>query len=276
MLSKRIFLHSLLLTVLLPGFAQSVRTPVSATYIGLGAYSQNHTDVFSFTANQAALAGVKQNAIGVFGEQRFITEGLQMFSAAGAFRTKQGNFGVQADYFGFKNYNESQLGLAYGRMLSEAIDVGIQFNYFSFRIPGYGASSAVTAELGAIAHLTEQLHAGVHVYNPVGGQLSKTKDEKLGAAYTFGLGYEASKSFLVSVEVIKQEDIPVNVNAGVLYNFAKQFFARAGFSSATESPYGGAGISWNNFRVDVCASYHPQLGFTPGMMLVYNFTNSDE
>lgn len=274
MLRKKLFLLQLLLLVVLHVFAQSVRTPVAATYIGLGAYSQHHTDVFSFTANQAALAKIKQGAIGAYGEQRFLAEGLQMFSAAGAFKTKHGNFGLQADYFGFKNYNESQLGVAYARMLGEAIDVGIQFNYFSFRIPGYGSSSTVTAELGAIAHLTEQLHAGIHIYNPIGGQLGKTKDEKLGAAYTFGVGYEASKSFLVSIEIIKQEDVPVNVNAGILYNFHRQFFARAGFSSATESPYGGAGISWNNFRLDVCASYHPQLGFTPGVMLIYNFNTA--
>jgi hypothetical protein len=79
----------------------------------------------------------------------------------------------------------------------------------------------------------------------------------------------------VSAEIVKQEDLPVNINAGVQYNFLKQFFARVGIASENESPYAGAGISWNNTRLDVSASYHPQLGFSPGLMVIVNFKNKE-
>jgi hypothetical protein len=55
------------------------------------------------------------------------------------------------------------------------------------------------------------------------------------------------------------------------YNFDKQFFARFGIASQNGTPYGGAGVSWENFRIDVSASYHPQLGISPGLMLIVNF-----
>ncbi len=252
-----------------------MRRPVSAPYIGLGAYSIYHADAFSFTSNQAALAQIKNAAIGVYGERRFLLAETSMYSAVGVLATKNGNFGLQADYFGFKNYNESQLGVAYARSLGSKIDIGIKFNYYSYRIPGYENSAAVTFEIGAIVHLTDQLHAGIHFYNPVGGALSKTRNEKLGSVYKFGLGYEPSEKFLISAEFVKQEDIPVNINAGVQYNFAKQFFARVGIASENESPYAGAGISWNNIRLDVSASYHPQLGFSPGLMLIVNFKSNE-
>ncbi len=119
------------------------------------------------------------------------------------------------------------------------------------------------------------MNAGIHFYNPVGGNLSKTNNEKLGSIYKFGIGYEASESFLISAEIVKQEDLPVNVNAGVQYNFLKQFFARVGIASENESPYAGAGESWNNIRLDVSASYHPQLGFSPGLMLIINFKSKE-
>lgn len=251
--------------------AQSLRRPVAASYIGLGAYSINHIDVFSFSSNQAALAQIKSPAIGVYGERRFLLSATNMYSAVVAMPTEHGNFGFQADYFGYKNYNESQLGIAYARSLGTKLDLGIKFNYYSFRIPGYQNASAVNFEIGAIAHLTEKLHAGVHFYNPVGGNLSKTGNEKLGSIYKFGIGYEASENFIISAEIVKQEDLPVNINAGVQYNFAKQFFARFGIASENESPYAGAGISWDNLRLDVSASYHPQLGVSPGLMLIVNF-----
>lgn len=254
--------------------SQSLRKPIAASYVGLGAYSVNHTDVFSFSSNQAALARIKDPAFGVYGESRFLLAETNMYSAVLALPTEHGNFGFQADYFGFKNFNESQLGIAYARSLGDKLDLGIKFNYYSLTIPGYQRSSAINFEIGAITHLTDKIHAGIHFYNPVGGYLSKTNREKLTSMYKFGIGYEASENFLVSAEVVKTEDVPVNVIAGVQYNFEKQFFAKAGILTENGSPYAGAGIIWDNLRLDVSASYHPQLGISPGLMLIVNFKSS--
>ncbi len=255
--------------------AQSVRRPIAAPYIGLGAYSINHVDAFSFTSNQAALAQMKNAAIGVYGENRFLLNATNMYSAVVIMPTTEGNFGIQIDYFGFKNYNESQIGIAYARSLGRKLDIGVKFNYYSFRIPTYQGSSAVNFEMGVIAHPTDKLNVGFHFYNPVGGNLSKTNNEKLSSIYKFGIGYEASESFLVSAEIVKQEDLPVNVNAGIQYNFQKQFFVRAGINSENGSPYAGAGLSWNNIRLDVSTSYHAQLGLSPGIMLIVNFKSKE-
>lgn len=255
--------------------AQSLRAPIAASYVGLGAYSINHVDAFSFTANQAALAQIKNSVIGVYSENRFLLNATNLYSAVVAMPTTQGNFGIQIDYFGFKDYNESQIGLAYARSLGSKLDIGVKFNYYSFRIPAYQSSSAVNFEIGAIAHLTDKLNAGIHFYNPVGGNLSKTNNEKLASIYTFGIGYEASESFLVSAEIEKQEDLPVNINAGVQYNFQKQFFVRVGINAENESPYAGAGVIWKDIRLDVSASYHPQLGISPGLMLIVNFKSKE-
>ena len=255
--------------------AQSIRRPIAASYIGLGAYSIHHVDVFSFSSNQAALARVKNFSVGVYGEDRFLLTAANMYVAVVALPTKQGNFGIEIDYFGFKNYNESQIGFAYARNLGRLLDIGLKFNYYSFRIPAYQNSSTINFEIGAIAHLTDKLNAGIHFYNPVGGNLSKTKNEKIGSIYKFGIGYEASESFLISAEIVKQQDLPVNVNAGIQYNFLKQFFARAGIATENESPYAGAGVSWNNLRLDISASYHPKLGFSPGLMLTVDFKSKE-
>jgi len=267
---RKISLFYLLLFLSNCLIGQSLRKPIAASYIGLGAYSLNHSDVFSFSSNQAALAQIKTASFGFFSEKRFSLAETNMFSGVFALPTPLGNFGFQADYFGYKGFNESQLGIAYARSLGEKIDVGIKFNYYSFRIPGYQNSAAVNFEIGAIAHLTEKLHAGIHFYNPVGGDLSKTDHEKLSSVYKFGIGYEASESFLISAEFVKQEGLPINMNAGVEYNFAKQFFARVGIASENESPYFGAGVSWDQIRIDVTVCYHPQLGISPGLMLILN------
>lgn len=257
-------------------FCQAIKQPVSARYIGLGAYTINHVDAFSFTSNQASLARVKNATCGVYGERRFLLAEAGMYTAVIALPTKNGNFGVQADYFGFKNYNESQIGLAYAKSLGAKLDVGVKFNYYGFRIPAYGNTSAINFEIGAIAHLSEKLNAGIHVYNPIGGKLSKQHGDKLSSIYKFGVGYEASEIFFVCSEIIKVEDDPVNVNIGFQYSFQKRFFVKAGIATETTNSYAGVGISWKNFRLDISGSYHPQLGFSPGLLLIINFKTNQE
>lgn len=261
--------------ILLASFAcmaacsQVLRRPVAAVYTGLGAYSIHHADVFSFTANQASLAGLKSTAAGVYAERRFLLTALSSYQAAAAIPTSSGNFGLKAVYSGAAEYNETQLGLAYARSLGSRMDVGVQFNYNGIRIAGYGNASAISFEAGTVLHLSDVLHAGIHVNNPVGGKFGKAQQEKLPAVYTAGIGYEASEKFFVSMEVAKEEEQPVTVNAGLQYRFLPVLLARAGVSAATSSVWLGIGLLWRTLRVDVTASYHPQLGVTPGLLLIF-------
>ncbi len=253
--------------------AQSLRYSIALPYVGLSAYSTQQTNPISFTANQAALAGVKQAGMGLYGEKRFLLAATNAYALAIAMPTKLGNFGVGLNYAGFKNFNENKIGLAYAKSLGAKVDIGIQFNYYSYRIPSYGSASSINFEAGTIIHFTDKLNGGIHVYNPLGGKLSNTDNEKLASAYKVGLGYDASENFFISSEVIKEEDKPVNVVAGFQYHFARQFFVRAGFISGSSTPFAGAGIGWKNMRLDVSGSYHPQLGFSPGILLIANFGN---
>ena len=256
--------------------AQSLRYSLAQPYISLSAYSFQQNDPLSFTGNQAALAQVKSAGIGVFGEKRFMLSEISVYTLGASLPTRLGNFGILLNYAGFKNFNENKVGLAYARKLGKMIDVGIQFNYYGYRIPVYKNAATINFEIGAMLHLTDKLNAGLHVYNPVGGKLGTSTslsmdDEKLASAYKFGLGYDASDKLFISSEIIKEEDKSVNVIAGLQYQFAKQFFAKAGFISESTTAYAGAGVAWKNLRLDISSSYHPQLGFSPGLLLIMNF-----
>jgi hypothetical protein len=270
-LVHRICLFIIAVTAAIPARSQTSRRPVGASYTGLGAYSISHTDVFSFVSNQASLAQIKNTAVGIYSERRFLLSELNYYSAAFALPTQSGNFGINAGYFGFSDYNESQIGLAYARKLGSKIDLGVQFDYNSIQIAGYGNSTAVNFQIGAIMHFSEKLNAGIHVYNPVGGKFGKDQQEKLASAYKAGMGYEASDKFFVSAEIQKIENLPVNILAGMQYKFLPQLMARVGINTETSVAYMGFGLQLKSFRLDVTASRHPQLGISPGLLLLYNF-----
>ena len=275
-MKTKILLLALLIINVNQLLAQSLRYSLAQPYISLSAYSLKQNDPLSFTGNQAALAQVKSAGIGVFGERRFMLSETSVYTLGASLPTRLGNFGIQLNYAGFKNFNENKIGLAYARRLGKLVDIGVQFNYYGYRIPSYGNASTINFEIGAMLHLTDRLNAGIHVYNPVGGKLGKNSDEKLAASYKFGLGYDASDRFFISSEIIKEEDKAVNVIVGMQYHFAKQFFVKAGFISESTTAYAGAGVAWKNLRVDISSGYHPQLGFSPGLLLIINFKPTEK
>lgn len=260
---------SLWLIFALSGYCQT-RDRLSSPAVGQGAYSLHHLDAFSFTCNEACLASQKNMAIGIFGERRFLLDALNYYTIALVIPTSKGNFGLEADYFGFKNYNESQLGIGYGKSLGSKVSVGIRFNYYMVKVPGYISATSMNYEAGAMFHLSEKLHAGIHVYNPVGGKLGKS-GEKLASIYKFGMGFEPSDKFFISTEIIKVELKPVNVLAVIDYNFKKRLFVKLGISSENTIAFATAGISFKDLRIDVSGSYHPVLGISPGLSLSYEF-----
>lgn len=256
--------------------AQIVRQPPSVKYVALNAYSKSFTDVFSATNNQASVADLKTGGFAVYGERRYMFEELKAFTSVLAIPTKSGTIGFQGDYFGGAGFNESELGLFYARKVTKAVDVGVQFNYYNVRIAGYGTASAMNVEVGAIIHLTASLHAGLHIYNPTGSKLGNTGNEKLAEVYKAGVGYEASPQLFISAEVVKQEQQRIAVNAAMQYNLHKNIFLKTGISTLLNNIYGGISYQFAIARVEAYAAYHPQLGLTPGIMLIVNFKKTDE
>ena len=267
----KIFILIVNLIPLIYAEAQVVRQPVSVLYPALGAYSKNFSDIFSGTSNQASLATLKTAAFAVYGERRFMLDELNTYTTIIAIPTTSGTVGFQADYFGSSSFNESRIGVIYGRKITSAIDVGVKFNYLLVKVAGYGAAAAVNFEAGAIFHLTDRLHAGFHVYNPASSKLGKNGTDQLASAYCFGIGYEASESLFVCTEIVKREAKPVSVNAALQYNLHKKVFIRCGISADNNISFGSVGLNIGFGRIDVNTAYHPQLGFTPGLLLLINF-----
>ncbi len=252
--------------------------PIAARYLPLGAYSNKFNDVFGARANAASLSTLKKGGIGVYGEKRYGVENLNMYAMSAALQTNSGNFGVYGSYFGFSQSNQAQLSLAYGRKITQAIDIGASFHYHTINQSGiYGSSSAITGSLSMLLHLSEKITAGFNIYNPFRASWSKVADdERLPARYTFGMGYDASDKFYLTAELEKEESQPLNVNVAMHYQFIPQLFVRGGVASQTSSYFAGLGMVFSDFRLDLATSFHPQLGVSPGVVLMYQFGKNKE
>ena len=238
----------------------------------MSAYSIHQTDAFSFTGNQAALAYMSHFSAGSYSERRFLLQELSIYQMAVTLPTASGNFGICGNYMGFMEQNETKMGLAYGRKLSDWLQAGVQFNYHTFQTAGYGSASAVSLAAAAIISLSEQLHMGLQINNPSKTKIGKESAERLPLVYTAGLGYEPSESLFLTAAMEKIEAKPLNIKTGLQYKLNDIVAVRGGVETATASFYLGLGIWLQAFRLDAVATIHPQLGFTPGLMLTYTPT----
>ncbi len=257
--------------------AQAIMQPVGARYLEMGAYSSHNVDIYGTRTNPASLSQLPQASVAVYGEKRFQLQDLNYYSASFGLPTKSGTFALHGSYFGFDLSNQTQLSLAYGRKISSKVDIGAAFHYHQVNQADiYGNASAITGSIGILLHLTDKIHAGVSTYNPFRVAYDKDKEERLPSQYNFGIGYDASDKLFVSAELVKEEYQGLNVNASFQYRFVKQFFIRAGIATQTTNYFVGLGFRLKDFRLDVATSYHPQLGLSPGLLLLFDFGKKKE
>ncbi len=270
---KKLFYSSFYL--LLIGQAQSQHSYSTSFYPGSGTYSKKFADALSFVSNPATLSQIKVAGVGLFAERKYSLKELSFYTTALAIPTSYGGFGIIARYNGFKDYNETQFGLAYSKSLG-SIDIGAQFNYYSVSIAGYGSSGVVTADAGMIWHILERVNVGIVIMNMVAGKLKSIEAEKPAIGYKLGIGYDISPLVFLSTEIVKEENNLVNIIAALQYKVDDKFFLRGGIYTSTTSPWLGAGLAWKNFRVDITSSYHPQLGISPGLFILYTIKQNKE
>ena len=239
----------------------------------MGNASLASKDVWSLFHNPAGLAFLKNAEAGISYEKRFslkelATNGL----AVGVPIGKTGTIGLNATYFGFKNYNENQIGLAYAKRFSNKISGAVKINYQSFNIGDeYGSRSVLTAELGMQAMVIRNLWLGAHIYNPTQASLADIPEENLPSVFSLGAGYIFSDKFNVELSAEKNSDEPTMIHTGIEYHPIKQFWLRAGMTSKPFNSSFGFGLELSNLLLDFAAGFHQQLGFTPTLSLTYHF-----
>ncbi len=255
-------------------------TPQGARSSGLANSSVTLFDVWSVFNNQAGLARVNSISAGIYYENRFLVKSLSSGSFAFALPTDYGTFGLSYYSFGTSGYRESKYGLAYGRSLGDKLNVGLQLNYLSTVLPeNYGKFSGVNAELGVQAKLTDELIIGAHIYNLNRMKLPTLDDkilEYVPTIFKVGLQYKVSPKVILLSEVSKDIDNAISFRAGTEYSPNEILYIRIGVATNPSNYSFGFGYKLKSIALDISASYHQILGFTPQVGFNWNLNSSSD
>ena len=252
--------------------------------LSLSSFSQNYdskssslancglteTSVWSNFTNQAGLAEINQITIGVGTENKFLLQELSTHTAVFALPVNGGVFGLNISYTGFELYNESKIGLAFAKKLSESFNVGIQIDYLGvFAEESTNNRNNFTFEIGAQKRLMRELTLGAHIFNPIGVKLNE--QENIPSIFKLGLRYDANTKVAIFTEGELESEQNAKLKIGLEYKIIEQIQLRTGFSTNPAQNTFGIGYSIKNIQLDIAVKRHQILGYSPQFSVSSNF-----
>jgi len=239
-------------------FAQNT----DVTSNSLGGCGLTQTNVWSNLSNQSGLAEITQLSVGVSTKNSFGIKELSTHVAIFALPVSGGVFGLNVAYTGFELYNETKIGLAFGKKLSKSFNVEIQVDYLGIYADGStNNKNSFTFEIGAQKRLMRDLTLGTHIFNPIAVKLNET--EVIPAIFKLGLRYDANSKVSVFTETELENGENGILKAGLEYKMIEQLQLRTGFSTNPAKNTFGIGYSLDNIQVDIAIYRHQLLGYSP-------------
>jgi len=230
--------------------------------------------LWSVSHNQAALGFYNHLTAGFYHENRFALSEFSLHSMAFSLPTGTGTFGLSCSYFGYSVYNESKIGLGFGKALNKKFSAGLQFDWLNTHISDEtGNTGAMAIEAGILAKPIENLSIGFHIFNPTVSSFSNlARKEQIPVIMRLGIGYEYREKVFLAFET--EKDLKMNppfFKAGIEYRIIQNLYARTGvIISNLVSHAAGVGMILKRMEIDLAFSHHQILGYTPHFSIHYN------
>jgi len=229
-------------------------------------------DAFSYHHNPGALGFVEEGTAGISYESRYALKELQSQSIAVAVPLKVGVISGGGQFYGYETYRTTRAGLGYSMKLSEKISAGVQFNYLGMNLGSYyGSKHGISAELGALAKLTDKVSIGFSVVNLGRAKLADFKDDRFGTLLRLGISYQLIEELLIVAEIEQEVTYDTRLRAGIEYHPIDLLYIRAGVQGAPMDFAFGFGLKYERFKLDLSTQYNQVLGWTPAASFIVNF-----
>jgi hypothetical protein len=219
--------------------------------------------------NPAGLANLKSTTFGLCYSNYFQVPELGMAAVSCGIPTKTGNYSLSFMSMGYSLFRQSQASLSYGRQFGTKIRAGIGLHYLQINQPtGYGNLNAVIPSLGLQLIPLKWMTMGLHVYNPSRQQYIPSGYQRIPSGFQTGMGFSLGDEVLLCIEAEKSRKESPKYYGGVEITVQKKVPIRFGISSGRFAEFSfGIGFRSRKLTIDLAATRHPILGFSPAISL---------
>ncbi len=246
--------------------SQTSNYPTGARQAAMGMTSTALSDIWSVFNNPATLARQEKSGVALNYENKFLLKELGQGSLAGLLPTKAGVFGLGIKQFGGQLYSETFAGIGYGRSFGHNFSAGVRLDAYHVRLDGdYGSRTLPSFALGVSTNLTSDLILAAVVFNPVRVPYAIENSETLPAIIRCGVAYAVDKNLTMTLDAEKDSRHKPAIRGGLEYQLLNVAVVRAGMGTSPTSFSFGFGLLLGSMRIDISATRHEVLGFSPVM-----------
>ena len=243
------------------------RFPAGADRAGMGSVCLTGSGFWASFHNQALLAAERPFSAGINYENRFSVSELGTRTAGLIIPAGSASLGIVYSHFGYNHFRRELAGLGCGMALSENFDAGIRIDYIAEKTSGeYSDRHCLTFEAGLLISPKENVHIGIHVFNPVPNSLRKSF---LPTTLRAGAGIELSTLLFAGAEAEMSSGEELILRTGFEYKVFEKLQLRGGFSTENTSFSFGLGYLLKSLQLDLAFATHERLGITSSASLVF-------
>lgn len=230
------------------------------------------SDVWSIQANPAAGQDLRSAIIAISYLKHFFSNEISSQAFAAVLPFNNNLIATSFQVYGFSEYKESTIGFGYAKKFGPDFSVGLNANYHQLKIAGYGHVTGFSLDVGVCYKLLKEVAVGASIINIAQQQYTnEALKSNIPTVFSVGSSYQPTEKVLVAATISKILKQSVDASIGIDYKFARAFSLRGGISISPFKQYGGFGLNYKQFLLDMATVYDPNLGYSPQMGISYAF-----
>jgi hypothetical protein len=227
----------------------------------------NHS--WALFANPASVIESQSQASFYFVRYYGLSE-LADVAAMLSYPTKWGVLSGGVHTYGFDLYRETNLQISwmyrYEKLKSA---IRIHYDHIAFPAP-YGSDGAIGFDIGLLFPISDKLDIGALATNLNRPSVGIDAQERP-RLMSLGLAYKPLDKGLILLDLLKDVRYPIATRVGVEFPLVEALVLRAGVGNQPVNTTFGAGISVKRWQVNVTAERHQELGWSPGIDVVFSW-----
>lgn len=245
--------------------------PSGASSAGLGNMTTVVNDGYAVMNNPSILAYYKLNTVYFSYTNRYFLPGVGVSQIGASFNKGGGAWFGSVQQFGFKQFNEYNLGFGYARKFGDHFSAGLTFSGLMVVAPYQEKRlHQGTVQLSTYYEIGNGIHFGATVFNPTAAKYKmEYYTDQIPVVFRAGVSTIQIENLFLAAEIELS-----NVHAGMLrlgvgYNFYKTCFVRTGIASNPGLISVGMGCEINTIKVEMAVQNTDRLGKSVIVSLSY-------
>ena len=268
-MDKYIITFSLLFLLGNSCFAQSL---IGARLRSMGNNNAAVNDTWNFTGNFKENIEIYKPTIAAGYAKYFYGDDLSNQSLKFVMPLKKYEVGVNFLRYGISEYNEITTGISIAKNFGDQFSIGLRTNYHQLKIQNYGSTSGFSIDVGIMYHINNELTFGFNINNPSREAYINTKLLiKIPSIINVGAAYQASNKVLFAINLSRKFNETNDAGIGLDYQIIEFLSLRGGITIKPFKQYGGIGIDYKKFKLDLALESDPYLGYSSQIGFAYAF-----